>query len=366
MTHPLLRYYRGARQAVRANFARLATPFKLTIAVTYWCQYRCETCNIWQRRPTDELDTTELLAFVARNRDASWVDVTGGEIFLRPAIEEVLAAMLRCWPNLLVLHFPTNGFQTDRIVATVRRLASRAPARLIVTVSVDGAEPINDAIRGVSGGYRRQIETFRAIRAIPGARAFLGMTISHRNVGTFESAFRAWQRDCPGLRPDDVHLNVMQLSSHFYGNDQAGGLIPAPGEALADIRRYRLMRGPSLAPSMWLETQYLDRLEAFLETGRIPMRCHALRSTCFIDPWGTVFPCITYARPLGNLRSTGMRLEPLWRNEETKRLQREIWEGDCPQCWTACEAYPSILGNALRLQGHAGPPPYPSRTCIQI
>ncbi len=28
-------------------------------------------------------------------------------------------------------------------------------------------------------------------------------------------------------------------------------------------------------------------------------------------------------------------------------MQREIWRGQCPQCWTACEAYQSILGNVL-------------------
>jgi hypothetical protein len=42
-----------------------------------------------------------------------------------------------------------------------------------------------------------------------------------------------------------------------------------------------------------------------------------------------------------------MRLAPIWERAETNHLQREIWQGDCPQCWTACEAYQSILGNAL-------------------
>jgi hypothetical protein len=28
-------------------------------------------------------------------------------------------------------------------------------------------------------------------------------------------------------------------------------------------------------------------------------------------------------------------------------VQQEIWQGQCPQCWTACEAYQSILGNVL-------------------
>jgi hypothetical protein len=42
-----------------------------------------------------------------------------------------------------------------------------------------------------------------------------------------------------------------------------------------------------------------------------------------------------------------MRLDPIWNAHETRRLQSEIWKGQCPQCWTACEAYQSILGNVL-------------------
>jgi hypothetical protein len=42
-----------------------------------------------------------------------------------------------------------------------------------------------------------------------------------------------------------------------------------------------------------------------------------------------------------------MRLDPIWNAYETTQLQREIWDGQCPQCWTSCEAYQSILGNVL-------------------
>jgi radical SAM protein with 4Fe4S-binding SPASM domain len=88
------------------------------------------------------------------------------------------------------------------------------------------------------------------------------------------------------------------------------------------------------------------------------MRCHSLRSSCFIDPWGTVFPCITYSRPLGSLRDTSMELAPLWHAPATTAVQQEIWKGDCPQCWTACEAYQSILGNL----GRPGRPAAGNRT----
>jgi hypothetical protein len=64
-----------------------------------------------------------------------------------------------------------------------------------------------------------------------------------------------------------------------------------------------------------------------------------------------------------------MRLAPIWEALATNHLQREIWQGQCPQCWTACEAYQSILGNVLagRLrsphaeQHRSSPAPSPTR-----
>ena len=97
-----------------------------------------------------------------------------------------------------------------------------------------------------------------------------------------------------------------------------------------------------------IERVFMNRMGAFLETGVTPVPCHALRSSCFIDPHGIVFPCISYSRPIGSLRDTGMDLAPIWRRAETRSVQAEIWRGDCPQCWTACEAYQSILGNVVR------------------
>ena len=115
----------------------------------------------------------------------------------------------------------------------------------------------------------------------------------------------------------------------------------------SELQRYRTLRGLPRTPKQWLEDTYLKHLDSFLITGQTPMACHALRASCFIDPWGVVYPCISYSKPIGRLRDTGMRLEPIWAGLEATRTQQEIWAGNCPQCWTACEAYQSILGNVL-------------------
>jgi len=337
----------AAARILKANVVRPSRPLKINLALTYWCQYRCETCNIWRRQPVDELTTGELVEFVQRNPHVSWLDLTGGEIFLRDDIATVVDAIVDTWTELAILHFPTNGFLTDRIAAVAARAGRSRIPQVVVTVSVDGDEPLNDRIRGIKGGFRRQMATFNALRELPGVRPVFGMTLSQRNLGAVERTFAACQHECPGLELRDFHVNIAQLSDHYYGNADDASVVPPREAAVAELKRYRAMRGSGVSVEAWLETRYLNELDRFLSEGVTPMRCHALRSSCFIDPWGVVFPCISYSRPLGSLRESGMRLDTIWNAADVRRTQSEIWDGQCPQCWTACEAYQSILGNAL-------------------
>jgi radical SAM protein with 4Fe4S-binding SPASM domain len=153
---------------------------------------------------------------------------------------------------------------------------------------------------------------------------------------------------CPDLGIADFHLNIAQVSDHYYGNANSNDIAPQRDVAVRELRVYRKRRGRSLSPHGWLENVYLQYLERYMTSNSMPMPCHSLRSSCFIDPWGTVFPCITYSRPVGSLREHDMDLGAVWNSPSTTALQREIWAGECPQCWTACEAYQSILGNLFR------------------
>jgi MoaA/NifB/PqqE/SkfB family radical SAM enzyme len=190
----LLRLAGAATRAARANIQRLPVPLKVNLSVTYWCQYRCKTCNIWHRKPENELTTTELLAFVRANRKVCWLDVTGGEIFLRPDIGEVLDAIVSDWRRLALLHFPTNGFLTDRILQVVRQVRRRRGPAIVVTVSVDGPEALNDEIRGVRSGFARQMETVNALRAISDVHVVIGMTLSRWNAGRVVETFEACRK----------------------------------------------------------------------------------------------------------------------------------------------------------------------------
>src|SRR5688572_11262216 len=95
------RFARAAGRIASANLVRPAVPLKLNWCLTYWCQYRCQTCNIWQRQPVDELSTDEILRILAANESPSWLDLTGGELFLRKDIGDLFAAIVDRWRALV-------------------------------------------------------------------------------------------------------------------------------------------------------------------------------------------------------------------------------------------------------------------------
>jgi MoaA/NifB/PqqE/SkfB family radical SAM enzyme len=346
-------YVALANRALRANFGRLDFPYKLTFCITYWCNYACQTCNIWKLKPRDELRLDEIQAFFRRSNRFLWIDVTGGEVSLRKDLVQVCEAIIANCRNLLLLHFPTNGYLTEQLVRAAREIVRMRPEKLIITVSTDGDEAMNDTIRGVEGGWRRQIETFRRLREIPGVEVVLGMTLSAANVDHFPQAFAAAKGEIPDLDYRDFHVNIVHESGHYLGNTDLGLRHGVSAAALASAAEsYGKLRGFGWHPVNYLERAYLKRVRRYLENGHTPMRCHALRSSCFIDSWGNVFPCTIYDRKLGSLREVDYDLSRIWQTAGAEALQKEIWEYNCPQCWTPCEAYQSILGNFLRPSAH--------------
>ena len=175
-------YLTLAARATKANLARLDFPMKLIFCVTYWCNYRCQSCNIWKMKPEDELQLEELRRFFRVSKGFSWVDVTGGEVSLRKDFVDICEAIIGNNRDLMLFHFATNGYLTEQIVAYTREIARMGSEKLMITVSMDGDETANDRIRGVKGGYRRQIETFRRLREIPGVAGVHIMAIEWEEI----------------------------------------------------------------------------------------------------------------------------------------------------------------------------------------
>lgn len=345
-----------ALNILRSNAGRLPFPYKLTFVVTYWCQYKCKTCNIWQRRPKNELTLDEIQRFFEKSNGFNWIDFTGGEPWLRKDFPEVVGAAIEHCKNLVLIHFPTNGYMSDTIIRGVERILRKRPRKLIVTISTDGDESVNDYVRGIKGGWRKQMETYKRLHAMRGVKVVLGMTLSALNVDQYEVAFAAAKAECPWLEPRDFHVNIVHESGHYYGNADSKPRGDKSAELLEHVEHYRALRGLPRGVVDMLEWQYLRQVKRYLAAGRTPMKCHALRSSCFVDSWGDVYPCGMYDAKIASLREYDFDLRRIWALERTKTLQTEIWDYKCPQCWTPCEAYQSIFGNLLGLRSTRAKP----------
>nr|HPJ72921.1 radical SAM protein [bacterium] len=158
-----LSYLALARAAALSNVRRPKLPYKLTFSLTSRCNLRCRFCRTWRSVREDELSPEEIREFFRRQPGFNWIDFTGGEISLRPDLEEILADTCRL-PRLALLHFPTNGFLVERIVDVCVFAKARAPGRFIVSVSLDGPPELHDRLRGREGSWENAVATYAALR----------------------------------------------------------------------------------------------------------------------------------------------------------------------------------------------------------
>ncbi len=313
-------------------------PWKATLCLTYLCNLRCGFCRIWERRPEGEMTAGEWRRVLERSPRFAWIDLTGGEITLREDWEEIAEAAVAIH-RPRVLHFPTNGSFPARL-APLEALARKT--RLVVTVSIDGPREIHDRMRGVEGSWEKTVESLARIRAMKGVKVKAGMTLCRENEDEVERAVAEIAARVAGFGPEDLHVNLAQVSSHYYGNE--AGLFEEARKVPKGARSEASLAGVLAG---WLENRYRRLLPRYLATRRCPLPCRSLAATVFVSPTGEVHPCITDPRVVGHLRESNHDLAAILESPEAERLRKAIGAGDCPHCWTPCEAYPTIVECSL-------------------
>jgi len=290
------------------------------------------------------MDPREIRELFAR-AGFSWVDVTGGEITERPDILEVFQAIIESSSRLLLLHFPTSGYNTKVTMDLCREIRRMGVSRLIVSVGLDGPEALHDQVRGTSEAWSRAMETFIRLREGRQAEVYFSYTLAPYNLGLLDRTLEEAARVYPGLRYSDIHINFLNRSSHYFGNLDVEPCDPVVlGRT---IRRLIRQRGFALHPTLLMERLYLEGAVRFLDAGLPPFPCQALDASLFLDPAGHIFPCHIYSVELGHISDYRYDLGRAWRDDRIVSLRKEILRFNCPTCFTPCEAYQSLL-SALR------------------
>jgi radical SAM protein with 4Fe4S-binding SPASM domain len=337
------------KNIIYSNFSCLKFPYKLTFILTYRCNLACQICRIWQRKNYPELSLCEIEKFFQKSNYFNWINISGGEIFLREDLVDIIKVLAHYCKGLYLLDFPTNGFLTERIENNVRQMLKIKdfPPHLFITVSMDGPEDLHDKLRGRVGSWRRALDTFIRLRQIKDRRlkVLFGMTISSLNVKKIDDTLDSLRQYLPYLSYRDLHINLWHHSEHYYQDDGSDGADKN------DLKKYLgdfiKKQGWPLSPTAYLESRYQVLTRKFIDSQKTPLPCKALLSSCFIDPDGNIFPCSIMGYRLGNIRDYDYDydLSKLWLSKELYNLRHQINKGLCPQCWTPCEVYQTILGN---------------------
>ncbi|MDE1860124.1 MAG: radical SAM protein [Candidatus Micrarchaeota archaeon] len=342
-------------EAFKNNFTMLDRPYKLTFSMTYWCQSRCLTCNIWEIKPKGELTLDEIRQFAAKNRYFRWIELTGGEPFLRNDIVEIAKAFVENSPGLYIMTMPTNSLcNQDMVVSKIEQMLDLGIPKLSITLSLDGYRELHDKIRGVPGNFDRVMSMARRLQEFqkrhPNLFFVFGYTMSKFNQNEFAKTYEAVSKEIPGITYNNFHLNLAQLSDIYYENTnlQIKSDRQIAAEEIESVIRNRHFEVGAIPA---IENVFLKKLVQYAKSGEVPIKSKSLDASLFMDSYGNVYPSIMWGHKIGNIRESGYDLMPLWHNQEAEFVRTAIKEGKEPVAWTACEAYQSIVGNMGSILG---------------
>lgn len=342
-----------ARDALLLNLGR-SLPFRVTLMVSEECPLHCATCSIWRTPEPRQPGLSDLESFFRANRQISWLNLTGGEIFLRRDMGALFESAAKLLERLAVLNFPTAGQDPDYIASQVETGLSAGLPRILVTVSFDGGRRTHDRLRGFEGAFDRAARTWRNLEKLAThsrgrLSVFAGMTLSAELLAVVEDPLDELVVDLGLESTSAIHLNLAHASDHYYRNTPT---VPLPHDAVGRVLRKaaagrRDHGGRNRRSIDLLERIYLGCAHDYLATGRSPLPCKALRGSVFVDAGLDVYPCTIFPVRLGNLRDCGFSLAALRRTPLWRETAARIAADRCPGCWTPCEAYPAAIGNLL-------------------
>jgi MoaA/NifB/PqqE/SkfB family radical SAM enzyme len=318
-------------------------PFNLVISLTYRCNSRCKTCNVWQKT-ADELTAAEWERVFSGIGDVPYyLTFSGGEPFLRQDIAEVVGSAVRaCKPAVITI--PTNALLTNVVPVSVEDILRETNgANLGINVSLDGIGQEHDAIRGVPGNYEKALETYGRLRAIrdPHLTLSIHTVVSRFNVERLPQIYAELSR----LEPDSFISEVAEERVEL--GTMKAGIAPSPQHyaEIADFLSAKSRNSGSAGLARITQAfraQYYQLAKRILLERRQVIPCYAGFASAHISPEGDVWACCTRAEPLGNLRDTGYQMGPIWRGPVAESMRRSIAAGEC-HCPMANVSYSNML-----------------------
>src|SRR5579862_1053574 len=335
--------------ALKATYATgrvLALPVNITVSVSYRCNSRCKTCNVWLL-PNDDLTLAEWdRVFESLGRAPYWFTFSGGEPTLRKDLPDMVGAAYRhCRPG--IINIPTNGIQDKIIPGRIEQVLKAAPGSdVIVNLSLDGVGEKHDVVRGVKGNFERSMRTYAGLKALKARykNFTLGVhtVISNFNVHEFDNIHKFVREE---LQPDQF---ISEIAEERVELDTVGMGITPPYEKYkpvierlqADIRAEDAQGVARITQAF--RDRYYDIVKRTLVEKRQIIPCMAGLASAQIAPNGDVWACCIRAESVGNLREHNYDFAKTWTTTKGHEMRRSIKAGEC-HCPLANASYTNML-----------------------
>ncbi|NJN83845.1 MAG: radical SAM protein, partial [Caldilineaceae bacterium] len=291
-------------------------PFSVVVSVSFRCNSKCRTCDVW-RKPNDDLTLDEWNQVFAKLGTAPfYMTFTGGEPFLRKDLDDlVISAYRHCKPEVITI--PTNGMLTERVVTMVERMCRECPTSSIgINLSLDGIGDEHDDIRGVEGNWSLSMETWQQLKAMQADHPNLVLTvhtvISRFNVHRFKEIYTGLQF----LEPDSY---ITEVAEERVELDTVGwGITPRPDDydEVADFLSQAAQQAPAKGIARFTQAfraQYYQLAKRVLHERDQVIPCYAGWASAHIAPNGDLWSCCIRAEEVGNLREHEYDITPIWR-----------------------------------------------------
>jgi len=287
----------------------LGVPFQAHLDLTYRCNERCEHCYL-EHDDKGEMTFDEVCGLFDQLADAGvfFLTLSGGEPLLRRDFFEIVA---RARALLFNVKLKTNAVLIRAQEA--QRLRAIGVEQVNVSVYSHRAE-VHDAITKLPGSFRRTLDGIRALRAT-GMKVTVANVMMRSNLAD-NRAVAAMARELGASYIADPTITPMM-------NGERGVLsLRIPGESLPALFQDPELVGDPVefcAPPAPVSDGDLNGLP-----------CSAGHTSCYISPYGDVFPCVQFPLPSGNVRR--QRFLDIWKNSPQFAEVRSIHTRDLPVC----------------------------------
>jgi radical SAM protein with 4Fe4S-binding SPASM domain len=303
----------GLLEQMTEKALKLNVPLSVQLDLTYRCNERCVHCYL-DHDDHGEMTTAEIKHLLKEMADAGVFILTlsGGEIFLRKDFFELLEYARRTL--MFCVKLKTNAMLIrEREAARIRDLGVES-----VQISIYSHRPeVHDAITLVPGSLKRSLDAVRFLKS-QGLRVVIANVLMTQNM-----------QDYPAVRALAAELGVDctldPTITPMMDGDRSVLSLGVDQTALQQVFRDASLVGDVEEFCAISTNPDEDALE------NLP--CSAGHTSCYVSPYGDVFPCVQFPLPTGNVRK--QRFIDIWRHSDAMNDVRSIRVKDLTTC-TSC------------------------------